>query len=310
MFVALVMLACTQDYNVSPKPVEEIPPPNTEPVTETFITEGAPADILFYGDTSFSMRRELELLADNLDLFADQLGELSSEWHLLAVTGPTGCGIGGVITADTPDYVAAFGAAIQTPPTDDSQDEMGLQNVSNAVQEANGGCNQGFLRPDASLHVIILSDEDDESPGVENGGAYWADYVDRIIAAKGDPKLVTISAIGGPVPDGCDDADPALGYHDAVLATGGEFYSICDEWDGQLASLANVSVFRDTFVLLGTPEPSTIEVQVDDVVVTHWTWSVSENAVFFPTDPPRGGQDIAITYVPYVEATGSTADTE
>jgi hypothetical protein len=310
MLLALVLFACSPEYSVSPKPVEEVPPPNTDPVTETFVIEGAPADILFYGDTSFSMRRELETLADNLDVFADRLGDLSSNWQLLAVTGPTGCGIGGILTPDTEDYGQKFSDGIQTPPSDDSQDEMGLQNVAAAIAEANGGCNDGFLRDEASLHIIILSDEDDESPGAENGGAYWADYVDRIIAAKGDPELVTFSAIGGPLPSGCGDADPALGYHDAVLATNGEFLSICDEWDGELGTLANLSVTRDTFVLFGTPEPSSIEVRVDDVLVDTWAWSVPDNAVVFLSDAPRGGQSVAITFVPYVESTGTGTTTD
>ena len=308
MLVALVLSACTQDYDVSARPEPELPPPNTEPVTETFVIEGAAADILFYGDTSSSMKRDLETLADNLDVFANQLGALSSDWQLIAVTGPTGCGVGGVLTPETEDYASKFGVAINTKPTDDTQDEMGLQNVTTAIEEARGGCNEGFLRDGAGLHVIFLSDEDDESPGFDSGSAYWAEYVDRIIAAKGDARQVIFSAIAGPVPNGCDGAEAGRGYWDAVQATGGEYYSICDEWNGELTSLANVSVTRDTFVLLGNPEPSSIEVSVDGLVVTHWTWSVTDNAVFFPSDPPRGGQDVAITYTPYVEPSTTTEE--
>lgn len=311
MLLLALMIACSPDYDIKAQPEPEPEPINDGPVTEIFLTEGAPADILFYGDTSFSMRRELTTLADNLAVFADRLGDLSSDWHLMAVTGPSGCGIGGVLTPDTEDYVAKFSAGIQTPPTDDTQDEMGLQNVAAAINAVNGGCNTGFLREDATLHIIILSDEDDESPGFDtNPGGYWGLYLDQIVAAKGDPAKVIISAIGGPVPDGCNDADPANGYWDAVQATNGEFLSICEEWDGELSTLANISVTRDTFVLLGDPDPDTIEVTIDGVLSETWAWIPAQNAVVFLSDPPFGGQEVSVTFVPAAAVVSSTTTTD
>lgn len=308
MVLLPLLLACSNDYGVTVQPDPEVVQANDDPVTEIFLTEGVPADIIFYGDTSDSMTRRLINLADNLESFADRLGDLASDWHLIAVTGPSGCGIGGVLTSDDPDYVAKFSAGITTKPTDDTQDEMGLQNVAEAVVQANGGCNTGFLRDDAVLHIIILSDEDDESPGWDtNPSGYWGTYVDTIIAAKGNPEKVLISTIGGPVPDGCSNADPAHGYWDAVLATGGEFLSICEEWDGELSSLADISITIDTFVLQGTPDPDTIEVQVEGTVVTNWAWAPAQNAVVFTSDPPFGGQEVAITFVPKVDTTSSSS---
>ena len=61
-------------------------------------------------------------------------------------------------------------------------------------------------------------------------------------------------------------------------------------------------------MLLGNPDPDTIEVQVDGVVVTDWAWSPADNAVVFLSNAPYGGQEIAITFVPYVEPTGTTTE--
>ncbi len=308
MVLFTLLFACSNDYGVTVQPDPEVIEANDDPVTEIFLTEGAPADIIFYGDTSNSMDRRLATLGDNLETFADRLGDLASDWQLLAVTGPSGCGIGGILTSDDPDYVQKFADGITTKPTDDTQDEMGLQNVAEAVVQANGGCNNGFLRDDASLHIIILSDEEDESPGFDtNPTSYWGTYVDTIIAAKGNADKVLISSIAGPVPDGCDNVEPANGYWDAVQATNGEFLSICEEWDGELGALADISITIDTFVLKGNPDPDTIEVQVEGVVVTNWAWSPPQNAVVFTSDPPFGGQEVAITFVPDINAGTSSA---
>jgi hypothetical protein len=316
MTIALLLLACQNDYGVTQRPEAQDPPPNSDPVTESFVIDEAPADILFYADTSDSMRRHLEMLVDNIDVFTDRLDNLASDWQLLAVTSPTGCNNGGILTPDTADWQAAFSEGIQRKPTTNvEEDEMGLRNVANALAEANGGCNTGFLRDDVPVHVIFITDENDESPGWDvRPSDYWSDYVGDIIDAKGDANLVTLSVIGGDVPDGCgaDDpsvptAEPALGYADAVASTGGEFLSICYGWESDIDLLADSSVTRDTFVLLGDPDPDSIEVMVDGALVTNWAWLPPENAVFFVSDPPTGGQVVDITFVP-ASATAETSE--
>ena len=70
--------------------------------------------------------------------------------------------------------------------------------------------NVGFLREDADLHVIFVSDEDDYSHGRE---AYWAArYYTRLLEGSkgpGNENKVTISAIVGDpkAPDGLESMD-------------------------------------------------------------------------------------------------------
>jgi len=318
MLLTVLMLACATDYGVTQRPDSERPPPNSDPVTESFVIDNAPADILFYGDTSDSMRRHLDLLSDNIVAFTERLDDLASDWHLIAVTGASGCNNGGILTPDTDGWQDAFAEGIARKPTTNvEQDEMGLQNVANAIAESDGGCNAGFLREGVPLHVIYISDENDESPGFDSRpDTYWEDYVLEMEDGVGDPNLLTVSTIGGDVPAGCGQDDPtvpeasaATGYADAVEYTGGEFLSICEEWDGNIDLLANTSVTRDTFVLVGDPNPDTIVVKVDGVEATSWAWVPADNAVVFLADPPTGGQVVDITFVPAL-ATTSTTTTE
>ena len=108
-----------------------------------------------------------------------------SDWQLLAVTGPNGCGNNGVIDATTEDYATLFAQGILTPPGEDLVDEWGLYNVREAVRNsAAGGCNEGFIRDDAILHIIFISDEDDNSPGWDEGDADYRKNFEKYLATQ------------------------------------------------------------------------------------------------------------------------------
>lgn len=263
------------------------------------LADVAGADLLFFGDTSGSMAVELTTLGSEIEGLIASLSAFTESWQLLAVTGPTGCGVNGVLTPETADYASLFAAGLLTPPGEDLVDEWGLYNADQAVQATDEGeCNAGFMREGARLHVIFISDEDDNSPGYDSGDAsYWTTYVDSIIAAKGSVDDVRFSAIVGPVPDGCDGAEPGTGYTDAVLATGGSLISICDDWTSQLDTLVDVSVEHTTFPLSRLPVRSTLEVMVNGSTRGQgWTYDRFQNAVVFTVAPPSTGDQVAIAY--------------
>lgn len=275
-----------------------------EMIDEYITVEGVRVDVLFVGDTSSSMMRELLDLSDHVSTFTSRLEESASDWQIAAVTGPTGCAVGGYITPETPDWGAAFGEAITTPPGEDSVDEWGLFNAFKAVlQSAPGGCNEGFLRPEAALHVIFLSDEADSSPGYQQGGDYWRDYVDPILYVKDQREKVHISTITGPVPSGCDGAQPGTGYVDAARYTGGEELSICDEWTGDLGLLADAGVVQDLFPLAHEPiDPAAIGVEVDgEPRLTGWQYDAAAQGVRFIEDAPGAWAEVHLSYRAIVE---------
>ena len=79
-----------------------------------------------------------------------------------------------------------------------------------------GGCNEGFLRDDALLVVVFISDNTDDSK------SYAKQHYDAIIAAKQDPGsvvmlVVTPQPLGDKEPvKGCTYNDPPLAFSDLL----------------------------------------------------------------------------------------------
>ncbi len=253
-------------------------------------------DILVFGDTSTSMEPELLTMNAHIEGLVTRLATFQSDWHLLAVTGPSGCSANGWSDASTPDWAGRFAQDLLTPPGADDVDEWGLNNVLAAAQNSgDGGCNEGFLRPNSLLHVIFVSDEDDNSPGWENGGDYWKPYLDGLRALSN----VKLSAVGGPVPEACDGAEPGHGYWEAVAASEGTFISICSDWDQQIEDLANTSAEQRSFTLTTLAVPGTVQVAVEGELRDRgWTYDGALNKVVFDNSAPIAGQHVEIAYEP------------
>lgn len=263
------------------------------------LAEVAGVDVLFFGDTSGSMAVELKTLGSQVTAFVDRLATYTDRWQLLAVTGPEGCGVNGVLSPETPDYATLFAAGITTPPGEDKVDEWGLHNASQAVAQATtGACNEGFLRPEARLHVIFISDEDDNSPGFDSGDAdYWQAYTDAIVAARGDANQVVFSGVIGPTPKGCSGAEPGTGYAEAIEAYGGELLSICEAWYDQLDVLVDASVAWPIFHLTEIPVEGSVTVFVNGLQRTSgWTYSSIDNIVMFTENVPTIGDEVSVSY--------------
>jgi len=94
------------------------------------------------------------------------------------------------------DLGAAFDCAARVG-TSGSGNEQPMQALVEAVQRVEGGpgeCNEGFLRDDSLLVVVIIGDEADNSPG---NPMQW--YDDVVAARSGIPEnVVIVSIIDGP----------------------------------------------------------------------------------------------------------------
>lgn len=162
-----------------------------------------------------------------------------------------------------------------------------------------GRCNEGFLRPGATLQVVFISDEDDNSPGWDAGDVgYWQDYTDEIRWHQASGQPVIFSAIAGPDPGGCSGAEPGVGYWQAAQDSGGATLSICEDWEEELVLLAQLSAQQSVFVLEGRAVPWSIEVWVDgEQRLDDWRYAIEEDAVIFESSPPLGGQEVIIDYL-------------
>lgn len=254
------------------------------------IPEEPPSDIMFLVDQSCSMDDDAVSLGANFGTFITQLSTYTTDWQIMVVNDDTGCNNSGILTNSTAGYTSTFSNSVRNG--GGVYTEALLTVGANAAEKSgSSGCNAGFMRSTAMLHLIMVSDEPEQSGG-------WRSYVDRMIAAKGTASMVRISAIAGPVGrSSC--ADQGTGYDEAVTATGGVFLDICSTWSSaaNLALLAEASVSQDTYLLSLQPVPSTIEVFVNGSPVTSgWSYDSTTNEVIFSTGVPADGDSVDIEY--------------
>lgn len=249
------------------------------------------SDIVFSVDQSCSMSDDVARLASNFEDFINQLNSYTTDWRIIVVNADTGCNHSGILTPSTAGYVNTFQNTIQSQ-GGGAYTESLLTIAELAASKMSSGCNSGFLREDAMLHFIQVSDEPEQSWND------WSWYVTNIENHKGNPGLVRISAIAGDYPGGCSTADAGHGYYEAVNYTGGEFLSICSAtWSGYMEKLAQASINQANYELSATAVESTIVVKVNGNVVTgDWHFDATYNSVVFDSNVPEGGDDIKITY--------------
>lgn len=272
-------------------------------------------DILFTVDNSCSMGEEQSSLAVNFASFLQIVEALDIDYHLAVTT--TDVGNGGsftgsvpIITPSTPDPGGTFSAAVNLG-TGGSGIEQGYHGAYLALENAvNGsGNNAGFLRDDAGLRIIFVSDEQEQSGSIM--GWTWADYIAYYQGLKPNPEWVVTSDITGGMA-GCSGAGgSASSGSDYVLgsqATGGISGSICDpNWVATLAALGWLSQsFADTFELTQIPVPETIEVRLNTVpIFVGWVFDPALNAIVFDVDHvPENGDTIQIEYTVMGDCTG------
>jgi hypothetical protein len=148
------------------------------------------------------------------------------------------------MTQDEPDLNAKFGCAAQVGIQGDG-DEKPFDATRAALSPAMngaGGCNEGFLREDALLVLVIITDEEDDletggfNPGMGSAGNPPDWYTD-IVATKFDieTNMVVLSIIGHAEPAGtnvvestCADFDGINGAEDALRTV--EFTKMFTHW--------------------------------------------------------------------------------
>jgi len=265
--------------------------------TDTWeIPSDPPTDIMFAIDQSCSMDDDQRRLATNFSTFIGLLSSYSNDWQIIIANDDDGCNQTGILTPSTPGYQTLF--TDQVSRGGGTFTEALLTVGARAAESASyaGGCNYGFMRDGAALHLVLVSDEPEQSSWIS--GESWSTLVSRVQTAKGDPGMVKISAIAGDYPGGCGSADAGDGYYQAVGATHGEFISICSDWADTttLEQLASASIIQNTFELLQNPIPETISVFVNSTEVTGWTYEATSNSVTIDSVDPGEGDLVEISY--------------
>jgi hypothetical protein len=155
------------------------------------------------------------------------------------------------------------------------------------------GVNAGFLRDEARLAVVFISEEDDHS------GYAVQDYVGFLARLKGGGTVANAIV---DIDQRCADASGiAHRYLDLVNATGGAAASIClGNFTPLFRTIAERSYTPETgFVLAAVPGPGGIAVKVDGAVAPpgSFVYDAAANEVRFPV-APRPGARIEVSYTP------------
>jgi hypothetical protein len=278
---------------------------------DEYLQEGNNAtDILFVVDNSCSMSDEQSALAVNFSSFLQIVDALDVDYHLGVATtdlGDTGQlqGTTRYISPNTPDPAGTFSANVNLG-INGSGIEQGFHSAYLALSSPNidpGGFNDGFMRDDAGLRIIQVSDENEQSGSASGSLGGPTNYVAYWQSLKANPDHVVVSDISGGL-TGCSgaggSASTGADFVTATTMTGGVSASICDpNWVATLSALAWLSQsFADTFELSQTPVEDTIEVRLNTVpVFVGWTFDSALNAIVFDAEHvPENGDLIEIEY--------------
>jgi hypothetical protein len=248
-------------------------PPGTQ--VDVFEQTSVPRiDVLWVVDNSASMSEEQQALAENFDHFFVYLESSGADYHIgvtsTDIYNPEHQGhlLGEVpiISRATPNAKAVFAADVNVG-TEGKGDEQGLATALLALSEPLiSGANKGFLRDDAYLFVIFVSDEDDHSFG-EPG--YFVRRFEQIKGIGNDGMSKAAAVVGDvpEVPAWCREsknAEPGVRYSEVATETGGLSLSICsDDFAGNLDKLGfSAAGLKRYFTLSQAPIPATLAVWV------------------------------------------------
>jgi len=242
-----------------------------------------PVDILFALDKSCSMVEEGRNLSRAFDDFIAEIDSVSAGWQIGVSVKDNGCFEEGVITAQTPDYEEVFDDAVTGLNIfgNDLEEELLELAAASLAKTGSNQCNRDFLRPGAVLHMILISDEPEQS------GVDWHDWLTEYYSYVANPAHVVVSGV---IDQNDDCGTLGTGYIEAANATGGMLLDVCDSDWGQFATQlgAATAALVKTFALSGVPDESTIVVLVDGVPYPSWTYDPVRNVIVFDDVFPPG----------------------
>ncbi|MBT9556883.1 MAG: choice-of-anchor D domain-containing protein [Myxococcales bacterium] len=176
-----------------------------------------------------------------------------------------------------------------------------VPSVLNAGSKVCAGWNWEFLRPDAVLELVFVSDEEDGS------SANAPFYVDFFKSIKGfaNTGLFHAHSIVGPAggcSSGSGDASDGERYRYVSTSTGGKIKSICESnWADILKDIGTIAFgLKVQFFLSRPPIPETIVVKVaGSACTTGWEYQEDTNSILFDQNHPcmpQENETIQITY--------------
>ena len=289
------------------------------------VTYNTQVDVLWMIDTSSSMDTYQNQLAPQMSLFVDAMNKTGLDYHMAVTTmdmsssGAKGkfvaaAGTPLVLTSQTPNLSQVLSQRIQLGGSG-SPVERGLEamkaSLSSPLASASGN-NSGFLRKDALLVVIFLSNEDDQSATLDYGA--FLDSVRPPLALTGERSwLAQFMGVTDSDSSCKTSAWSQAGYSEVgakyiALAneSGGVSEAICDaDLKRALTNVkARVLEVVTEYHLDRLPNLTTLQIFVNGALVPQdatngWTYLSTTNTVrFHGTAVPPVDSSIRISYDP------------
>jgi len=263
---------------------------------DAFVASDGRTDVLFAVDRSCSMADDVQALVSAMPVFTAELDARDLDWRVSLTVDDDGCINGPDLFIDdsfsaadvesTTEQMIALGSSYA------SNTERAFTLMETAVAEsAAGGCNPGMVRSSATLNLVGVSDEPEQSL------QSWSHFVSLFQALKADPADVAMHAI---VDAGACGAAGTTGFQDAAAATDGVILDICGDMARNMADLADALVAPDpgTYPLSARPVVDTLTVAVEGASVSGWTYdAAAQEVVFDAASTPASGESVSVEYV-------------
>lgn len=273
------------------------------------VTQKGIVDIVVVVDNSGSMAEEQANLSSRMAPLLSAIRD--SDWRVLVtttdpedrVTGFLGrCAISPITKSDL-NPEARFQNLVRAAGTNGTGTERPFLQAANALNCLYEGSN--WIRPDSTVAVLILTDEDNCHIDVERGygcaGAADADGAYLINKLASMRKVGTDAKVYGifwhPTQQCSTALKQATRVADVVQRTGGTWGSICDaDYSATLTRISQdvAQILKADFVLKSTPDAGTFRMTVNG---QPWSaYVLTGRNVHFTANPPVGAA-IAVTYV-------------
>ncbi len=289
--ISLLVLVTVAGCECRPPGLVNTLPPDVR--VDTYTQQAASKiDVLWVVDNSGSMAERRENLARNFGAFINEFTKNAIDYRIAVTTTDTFkeagrfVGTPKILTPTTPNVAAAFSNNVRVG-NNGSPFEVGLEAARLSLDlqlQANAGavlqcqaacptmgqaaCRANcpttavfqFLRRDAYLYLIFVSDEEDRS---SQDVRFFNRYFETV-KGVGNDGTVTTAAIMGDVPSNACGATPGTRYKALSALTGGEVGSICDtNFSTTLGKLARNAVgLKRKFSLQAKPNISTLQVRL------------------------------------------------
>ena len=248
-------------------------------------------DIIWVIDPSGSMNsHRTRLLAGIADMMAAMP---SVSWRLAIISADSNHSINNTDFPLLPGDSAADAQAMYSSAVTGAREEG-----FNAVTEyMNGSFAQSWMREDASLLVLFVSDEEEQSTANYPSVTSFTDWLDEQRTSVYVASIVNHD----PSVSTCNSNPTYVGYRymDAANYYSGQVLDICSEdWSGGVLDAANGAVPYNSYPLSHRPlYTDNIVVFVDGVVYheAYWDYNATHNRIDFILEPP-GGSLVEIAY--------------